>query len=154
MSELTTPLQSALSDIKTMLEQNLQNAAIYEYWPPQRGLKLPAVSIFLVSSRQEEIGIGQRAEADKKAVLHVFTFQLDVWGRSPGEVVQIADQIKVIFFRNRNSFGNYIKDIVKVGERWHGLERTEDIPGTTGENQIYRHSLDFRVTYAITESLS
>jgi len=153
MSELTTPLQSALSDIKSALESNLTDVNIYNHWPP-RAIKLPAVSIFLVSSRQEEIGIGQRAEPNKKAVLHVFTFQLDIWGRSPNEIMKIADQIKTIFFKNRNSFGNYIKDIVKVSERWQGLERTEDIPGTTGESQIYRHSLDFRVTYAITESLS
>jgi len=151
---LTTPLQSAVAALKSRVETDLENVVVYDFWPPQRGLKLPAVSIWLVNSRQEEVGVGQIIDANTKGVLHVYTFQLDVWGRSPNEILEIADQIKVSFFQNRSSFGNYIKDIVKVGERWIGLEQVEEVPGVSTEERVYRLSLEFKVTYAITQTAS
>jgi len=151
---LTTPLQSAVAALKSRLETDLEDVTVYDFWPPQRGLKLPAVSIWLVNSRQEEVGIGQRIDANTKGVHYVFRFQVDVWDRSPAEVIQLADKIKVSMFQNRGSFGNVLKNIVKVRERWVGLERVEDIPGGSAEEQVYRLTLEFTVTYTLTQSLS
>ncbi|MCD6446494.1 hypothetical protein J7L49_06905 [Candidatus Bathyarchaeota archaeon] len=148
---LETPLQSAVNDLKTRLSEDL-GITIYDCWPPMHGIKLPCISIYLISSTQREIGIGQLAD-DRKATLHEFVLQLNVWTRNYEQALELSDKIEVSLFQHRSEFGDYIKDVKKIGERWHGLEKLEELKGLT-ENKAYRMSMDVRVTYAVAEASS
>ncbi len=147
MSSLKTPLQTLLGDLKDRLSLDLQDVTIYDHWIPSFGARIPCVSIIIVSSRQREVGIGQQAEAETKAVLNFFRIQLDVWARSPAKVLELADKVKLSLFKRRGEFGNYVKDIVKLDET--GV--TEEPLGSRRKaERLYRVRLEYETVYAIS----
>lgn len=148
MSETKTPVQSFIIQVESILKASadLTGVAIYNYWLPPTGAKLPAISIIEVGgARQQEVGIGQQRTATEIAVNIPITLQLDVWARTASVVRGIADKVRFALWSNRSSFGDDVKGVEVSSDVWRFSE-----PGT--KEELYRKMFTVQAVYKMAKA--
>lgn len=147
-SDLTTPKTSFVSDVESVLKQNLEDVAVYPHWIPRQGAKLPCVTIIsLKGALCMEVGIGQVVSEGVVGVLVPCRVQIDVWARSVETVRLVADQVGYALWSNREAFGDLRKGIRMSGPAWMN-------PGKGLSEKVYRQMLTAEAVYDMTKSVS
>jgi len=140
--EYDTPLQTMLGDAKNVLEKEISDVTVYTEWPV-KGPKLPAISIIPIGGGQEQVGLGEKIQADTEAIHQIFNIQVDIWARTPSQVLSLADKVRLALWKNRERFGRYITGISLLDERW-------SLSAKLGEKRISRSTLTYRVIYPMS----
>ena len=121
----TTPYQKLISDIKTLLSNNIQNLHVYDEWPGEK-IKLPAAILYTFATRENTVWFNRTSR-----ILEV-GITVDVWAGKPSLRDTYADQIIKVLYENMSSFCLGIR-----------LVSSRDLVEYARRGAFYRKALDF-----------